>query len=1205
MGNSTLSSEAFGEPVQRLIPTMHDFYQEVTHKHGDRVALVCIHQPASFLSSITRGDLPTPPSSPPEKYLRWTFNQISHASHAVAASLAASGIGPGMRIISFLNNGVEWHIMVRAALELNCLFAPLNPRVALNKEEARHMMAMIEPSAILVEDADIAEKLALNAPESFGKAPLKLFSTGGQDKTKIPAGWQDFATFAESSASAGETALKSLKIDRKPEDVIFMFTTSGTTNLPKGCPYTNAMCAGMITAYIQHSELGRDPNRVSLCHMATSHIMGGVGYSMGFHCAGLKVVVPGPTFDAASSLKAIHVERATDFPAVPALIYAMLANPYFEQVDTSCLKHAHLGATTILPEVIRMSMEKLKCERASEAFGMTETGPAIVHKYYDLPLEVPDVVTSGIVLPGSKIRVCDPETNKPVPRGKPGECHVGGNFIIREYWLGPTERGHDAFYTDEHGLWIRTGDQAVMHENGECQIVGRHKDMIIRGGENISPSAIESIILSKFDLVAEVVGVPDEIAGEIPIAVISRKSGQEVDVSKVRETLVKELGAAWVPEEIINVQSLGIDDYPRTATGKVVKTKLRKMVIENKENTPIVLTGTNTLDTLARVWTKLLGVSPGTITPEISIHDWADSLILARFSAVFMRETGMLLQLQDLVDHPTLEGQAKLLAARGGSGVQSMTDMKPERDGPPGLYDMVHTHGEETRYKKTQELANETMKPLGLSWEDVEDVIPMNGIQETFMKYRRPQSSNHRHAFLCKGASVGAVQEALEATLAHHSMLRTMAMYYDSHTSLHLTIRPSEQWFSKCIRRFPLVKQLDDLAELVYGDLELDHACFPGPMMRCIIAHVEETKCAGVVYMIQHSVFDAVSLGLFLDDFDAMLSNPTTKLKPHVPYKAWADSYYNLQSSPIAKASVDWQVERLRGISKNPDSLFPRQRAPEMFKGSSKGWIDIKTGKPGPPRKALTENGLGVKGITGQGILKDIQGLKVKHSIEGSQIVKAALAVVTSRHTKQEYALFGQSQAGRTWPFMLPWQANRMPPAMDVDGPAVQGTLNKIAINKSETVLDMLSRLQTEQYQINRHAYAPMNQLVAMLNGKGTNVEVPNFDGKVKGSAWIETEGGEGDFMRNAFKRQIFNWLPVPPAFDFERLEKVQVESRTDLCCLWNCIMLDQMTVMINPTWDDAQLYLEEVKGMLDEILRLSEKFASEENWEKKIEEFI
>jgi len=355
----------------------------------------------------------------------------------------------------------------------------------------------------------------------------------------------------------------------------------------------------------------------------------------------------------------------------------------------------------------------------------------------------------------------------------------------------------------------------------------------------------------------------------------------------------------------------------------------------------------------------------------------------------------------------------------------------------------------------------------------------------------------------------------------------------------------------------------------------------------------------------QHSVFDGVSLPLFLDDFNAMLNDPTTKLKPHVPYKAWADSYYNLQHSPIAKASVDWQTNRLRGISKNPAALFPVQRAPEWFKGFSEGWIDIKTGKPGPPRKALTKNGLGVKGITGEGKLRDIQALKAKHNIEGSQIVKAALAVVTTRHTKLDYALFGQAQAGRTWPFMLPWQANRMPPAMDVDGPAVQGSLNKISVDKSERVLDMLARLQTEQYELNRHAYAPMNQIVAALNGYETEREVPNFDGKVKGAAWIEGEGGEGDFMRGAFKRQIFNWLPVPPMFEYNRLQKVQVESRTDVGCLWNCIMLDQTTLLVNPTWDDAQLYLEEVEGMLDEILRLAEKFAMEDNWEKNVGDFI
>jgi hypothetical protein len=284
-----------------------------------------------------------------------------------------------------------------------------------------------------------------------------------------------------------------------------------------------------------------------------------------------------------------------------------------------------------------------------------------------------------------------------------------------------------------------------------------------------------------------------------------------------------------------------------------------------------------------------------------------------------------------------------------------------------------------------------------------------------------------------------------------------MGLYFDTTTSVHLTIRPSAKWFSHCITF------VDPINTLAYNDPKLDYAAFPGPLFRFVITHIRDENCAGLVYIAQHSVFDGVSLPLFIEDLNTLLVSPAAVLKPHVPYKAWADNYYNLQDSAIAHTHVAWQARRLQGISSNPETLFPIQQAPEWFKGSSIGWIDSRTGLPGAPRKSLDAEPIGVKGLFIQGKLPDIQALKMQHGIEGSQIVKAALAVVTTKYTKQEYALFGQAQAGRTWPFLLPWQAERMPPAMDVDGPAVQGTINRIPVNYDETVLSMLSRLQAEQ----------------------------------------------------------------------------------------------------------------------------------------------
>jgi hypothetical protein len=308
-----------------------------------------------------------------------------------------------------------------------------------------------------------------------------------------------------------------------------------------------------------------------------------------------------------------------------------------------------------------------------------------------------------------------------------------------------------------------------------------------------------------------------------------------------------------------------------------------------------------------------------------------------------------------------------------------------------------------------------------------------------------------------------------------------------------------------------------------------------------------------------------------------------------VPYKAWADHYYSLSPSHLATASVNRQASRLKGISSNPKTLFPVQRAKGWFKGSSQGWIDHATSLPGGSHPSLDVHPIGIIGIKGSAQLPDIQALKIEHGIETSQVVKAALAVMTTRHTGQTEALFGQSQAGRSWPFMLDWQVDRMPPTMDIDGPLLQRTLNRISISPSSTVINLLESLQNEQQLLNKHAYAPLNALVAALD-KGVE--------------------GEGAFMSDAYQRHVFNWLPMQngelgDGYGLKKLKNVQIEATDDLGSLWNCVMLNRETAQIHTTWDNAQLRQVEVKGMLDEILRIVGSLARKENWGKSLGEVV
>ncbi len=1174
-----LLSEAFGPPLSGPKLIVYDMLLEAAIKNPDKVALVCMHQSPSLCASITK--ISTSSEAP---YLRWTYSQLRNASHFLAASLYAAGIRPGMSVMAFVNNCAEFHVLWWAARELNCPFATFLPRVASSKEEARHLLEMISPSVILAQEATVVEKLEAIAPETMGSVKIKLFSPSSTEET-VPKHWFDLEAFTTGGLEKSLKELESVQIERRLEDVILILTTSGTTSLPKGCAHTNFTICSFIQSFIANEE--PSPSDASLVHIPVAYSFG-LLYAIAFFTSGLKVVHPSYLFSPGSSLAAIREERCSHTPGVPAMFQAMLYHPEFKREEMGSMKHVLVAAAIILPEMITMIVRDLGAKKCSEGFGMTEAGPAILQPYRYAQPPFGTKSTCGYPTAGFKVRISKLGTQEVLPRGVPGELQLGGDGVISSYMLGKDKKSSEAFYKDHEGLWVMSGDQAVMHESGEVSIVGRYKDIIKRGGVNISPSAIETLLLGRFGVVAEVVGLADEIVGEIPIAVIKRNKGQEVDIPKIREELVKELGPTWVPEEIIDIETLGMNDFPRTSTGKVQKRTLRKILAESRQATNAIrsISSSTMLDTLTQIWTKLLSLSPGALQPETSILDWADSLILARFSSILHREAGLQISLAELMQNPTLQAQASLLSSRSSSSPSSaLADISPARHGPPEMGDMIHTFSVPDRYSKTKTMVSETVAPLGLSWNDVEDVIPMNGVQEWFLKKRRPQSSNHRHAWLCPGSTPATLQTAVEKALSHHPMLRSMAVYFDTETSLHIVIRPSPAWFANCITHVPSISNTDELADLVYNDPLLDHAAFPGPLIRFVITHVEETNCAGLVYQAQHSIFDAVSLPMFLEDVSILIGDPSAAIKPRVSYKAWADNFYALQDSLLARTSLEWQVKRLHGISAHPGALFPRQRAPEWFKGSSHNWIDVSTGLPGPARAALDENPIGAKGLILRGQLRDVQALKMRYSIEASQIVKAALAVLTTRSTGEGFALFGQYQAGRTWPFLLDWMVERMPPAMDINGPCVQGSLNKIPIQPNETILSVLARLQDEQQLLNKHAFAPRRQLVEALNA-GTSTETGMKDGEV---------------MVDAFKRQIFNWLPTAPEFSYSHLKKIQLESRTDCGLLWNCIMIDQTTLQIHATWDDAQLSKKEIEEMLGELMRISEAFAKEENWKKTV----
>lgn len=341
------------------------------------------------------------------------------------------------------------------------------------------MFDIVTPDLIVAQDASIAQKLDSCMNDGQDNTPrliLEMPSDGSSSSS--PESWQSLDTMMQNSSNSA--ALHELSINRTPDDVILVLMTSGTTSLPKGCPHTNRSTTSCIRAY---NAGGCYDRTRSLCsHLPISHIFA-INSSFSFHMDGLPVVHASNFFEPRTTLQAIREERTTDFAGVPAVAGGLIDHPDFAKTDTSCMRFIVLGATTVTPATVERIMENFgNATKVANGYGMTEGAPSVMTRYDEIPDGPPERVSSGHVLPGCKHRVVDPETGRVVPRGIAGELYMGGSLVIREYWTGSSNKDtSDSFVEDEQGKWVKTGDQAIMDEDGSIEIVGRYKHLIIRG----------------------------------------------------------------------------------------------------------------------------------------------------------------------------------------------------------------------------------------------------------------------------------------------------------------------------------------------------------------------------------------------------------------------------------------------------------------------------------------------------------------------------------------------------------------------------------------------------------------------------------------------------------------------------------------------------------------------------------------------------
>jgi len=499
---------------------------------------------------------------------RWTWRQLDDAVNEVARGLLALGLAAGDRVGIWAPNCAEWTIAQFATAKAGIVLVNVNP--AYRTHELAYVidqsgMRMLL-SATSFKTSDYRAMLA------------ELTSTGSADGTGGPGALEkvifldgpDWADLIEGGRGLPDTALADRMAELSPSDPINIQYTSGTTGFPKGATlsHRNILNNGYFT-----TETIKLTAEDRLCiPVPFYHCFGMVMANLGCTTHGATMVIPAPAFDPTSTLRAVQDERCTVLYGVPTMFIAEQALADFADYDLSSLRSGIMAGSICPIEVMRRCVEDMHMSEVSIAYGMTETSPVSCQTRVDDDLER-RTSTIGRAAPHVEIKIIDPVTGRTVPRGEAGEFCTRGYSVMLGYWDAP-DRTAEAI--DDDG-WMHTGDLAVMREDGYCNVVGRIKDMVIRGGENIYPREIEEFLYTHPDIEdVQVVGVPDAKYGEELCAWIRLRAGAApIDADAVRAFAAGKLAGYKIPRYV-----LVVDEFPMTITGKIRKVEMRERSTE-------------------------------------------------------------------------------------------------------------------------------------------------------------------------------------------------------------------------------------------------------------------------------------------------------------------------------------------------------------------------------------------------------------------------------------------------------------------------------------------------------------------------------------------------------------------------------------------------------------------------------------------------
>lgn len=555
MTNSNLSYTKGPTDKPLLNSTIGDKFDEIAKRYPDNDALVVRHQ-----------------------NIRYTYAEFQAKVNQAARAFLAIGVQRGDRVGMWSPNCAQWTITQFATAKIGAILVNVNPsyrltelEYAMNQSETKYLVTAdtfksSDYSGMLYE---LAPELTTSAPGQLRSKKLPYLKGIINLATETRAGmwlWDEFVALAD---QVEQSQVDAIQATLSPQDPINIQYTSGTTGFPKGAALShhNILNNGYFVAASQKLT---DQDRMVI-PVPLYHCFGMVMGNLGCVTHGATMIYPDEGFDPKSVLEAVQAEKATALYGVPTMFIAEMDYPEFDQYDVSSLRTGVMAGSICPAEVMKAVNSKLHMKDVQIAYGMTETSPVSTQTASDDPFEK-RVTTVGRTQPHLETQIIDPVAGTAVERGEIGELCTRGYSVMLKYWNNPEAT---AKAVDADG-WMHTGDLATMDDEGYIQIVGRIKDMVIRGGENIYPKEVEEFLYTHPSISdVQVTGVPDKKYGEELIAWVKLKANAEqVTADDLREFCKGKITHFKIPRYFKFTQ-----EFPMTVTGKIQKFKMREISI--------------------------------------------------------------------------------------------------------------------------------------------------------------------------------------------------------------------------------------------------------------------------------------------------------------------------------------------------------------------------------------------------------------------------------------------------------------------------------------------------------------------------------------------------------------------------------------------------------------------------------------------------